>query len=193
MAGASRWVNIRRRADTQAQRPTRAAVRVPREGGESVRYEGYGPGGVAVMVDCLTVDRGQLERSVRRAFLEHGGRLGAAGSVSYLFKRVGVLSYPPATAAAELTRLALESGAEEVVTHADTSVEVLTDPLDFGPIRSFLTSRGFAPAIAEVTWRAATALELAGAAGAQMLQLLATLERLDEVCDVYSNAEIAAA
>jgi len=158
-----------------------------------MRYEGYGPGGAAVMIDCLSADRGRLEVAVRRAFLEHGGRLGAGGSVSYLFKCVGVMCYPPGTEAAELTRLALEAGAEEVVSNADTSLEVITDPLEFAAIRSLLTSRDFAPATAEVTWRAAIALELAGEPAEQMLNLLGALEGLDEVCDVYSNADIAAA
>jgi transcriptional/translational regulatory protein YebC/TACO1 len=193
MPGTSRWANIRRRASRRADRRLQLAARTRGAGLESVRYEGYAPGGAAVMIDCLTRERGRLELAVRRAFLEHGGRLGAAGSVSYLFKCVGVIYYPPGSGAAALTRIALEAGAEEVVENADTSVEVLTDPVEFAAVQSYLTQKGFVPAIAEVTWRAAVALELAGEAAEQMLNLLRTLEGLEEICDVYSNAEIAAA
>lgn len=157
---------------------------------QSVRYEGYGPGGAAVMVDCLTDDRGRVSDQVRRAFAEHGGNLGADGSVSYLFNTVGLMTYPPGTDEEELMRVALEAGAEDVVPNADRSVEVLADPFEFDTVCAVLTHSGFAPATAEVTQRAATSLALSGESAEQMVQLLTALEGLDEVWDVYSNVEI---
>jgi YebC/PmpR family DNA-binding regulatory protein len=190
MAGLSKWANIRRRAGVQARRRGRGGGQASRTGLESVRYEGYGPGGAAVMVECLTADRSRVGAAVRHAFVQHGGHLGADGSVSYLFNTVGLLSYPPGTDEERLMQVALEAGAEDVVQNADTSVEVLADPLEFAAVRASLTLRGFAPATAEVTQRAATSLELAGETAEQMVQLLEALEGLDEVRDVYSNVEI---
>jgi transcriptional/translational regulatory protein YebC/TACO1 len=195
VTGSSRWANIRRRARVRAaRRAERAggAAQAHGKGLQRVRFEGYGPGGAKLIVDCLTGDRNRLGAAVRRVFLQHGGQLGAAGSVSYLFNCVGLLAYPPGTDAPRLTRLALEAGAEDVVVNRDASVEVLTDPPEFAMVRALLTARGFAPAMAEVTWRAAGALELSGEAASEMVQLLEALEALDEVCEVYSDAEIQA-
>jgi transcriptional/translational regulatory protein YebC/TACO1 len=189
MAGLSKWANIRRRVAAQARRLERAGA--PHEHGrQAVRYEGYGPGGAAVLVECLTGDRARLGAQVRRTFLAHGGRLGADGSVSYLFNTVGLMTYPPGTDEERLMQVALEAGAEDVVPSADHSVEVLADPLEFDTVRAVLTHHGFAPATAEVTQRATTSLELSGEAGESMVQLLEALEELDEVRDVYSNVEI---
>ena len=191
MAGHSRWANIRRRAVAQARR--RARLRSgPDSNTQAVRYEGYGPGGVAVMVECLTDDRGWLGALVRAAFLAHGGRLGANGSVSYLFNTVGLMTYPPGTDEERLMQVALEAGAEDVVPNADHSVEVLADPVEFDTVRAVLTHHGFTPATAEITQRAATSLELSGGEAEEMVQLLEALESLDEVRDVYSNVEISA-
>ena len=162
-----------------------------RDGLEPVRYEGYGPGGAAVMVDCLTADRSRAMARVRRTFVQHGGQLGANGSVSYLFNTVALMAYPPGTDEERLMQVALEAGAEDVVPHEDTSVEVLADPQEFATVRALLADRGFVPATAEVTQRAATALELSGDTAEAMVQLLEALEQLDEVRDVYSNADIA--
>ena len=191
MAGHSKWANIRRRAGVQARRRGRGGTQPPRTGLQSVRYEGYGPGGAAVLVECLTDDRGRVGAAVRHAFVQHGGHLGADGSVSYLFNTVGLMTFPPGTDEERLMQVALEAGAEDVVPNADTSVEVLADPLEFAAVRAWLTLRGFAPATAEVTQRAATSLELSGETAAQMVQLLEALEGLDEVRDVYTNVEIA--
>jgi len=155
-----------------------------------VRYEGYGPGGGALLIECRTADRGRMGAAVRRALAQHGGQLGAAGSVSYLFNTVGLLTYPPGTDEGQLMQVALAAGAEDVVPNADTSVEVLADPLEFATVRAQLTHQGFAPATAEVTERAATSLELTGEAAEAMVQLLEALEELEEVRDVYSNVEI---
>ena len=190
MAGHSKWANIQRREGVQARK---RGAPVPAHAGEglaSVRYEGYGPGGAAVMVECLTADPGRVAQEVRRAFVQHGGQLGADGSVSYLFNTVGLMTYPPGTDEEGLMKVALEAGAEDVVPNGDTSVEVLADPLEFSTVRAVLTHHGFAPATAEVTQRAATALELTGESAEHMVQLLAELEDLEEVRDVYSNVEI---
>jgi transcriptional/translational regulatory protein YebC/TACO1 len=189
MVGHSKWANLRRRESVQARK--RAECRGRDLGGlQNVRYEGYGPGGGAVMVDCLAADQGRMRAEVRRAFLQHGGHLGADGSVSYLFNTVGLMTYPPGTDEEQLMRVALEAGAEDVVANADSSVEVLADPFEFDTVCAVLTHRGFAPATAEVTQRAATSLELSGESAERMVQLLEALEGLSEVRDVYSNVEI---
>jgi YebC/PmpR family DNA-binding regulatory protein len=168
----------------------RRAADAPCDGLERVHYEGYGPGGAAVMVECVTTDRKRVGAEVRRAFVQHGGHLGADGSVSYLFNTVGLLTYPPGTDEERLIQVALEAGAEDVVPNADTSVEVLADPQEFATVRAVLTHRGFTPATAEVTLRAATSLELSGEEAEVMVELLEALEGLEDVRDVYSNVEI---
>jgi len=188
MTGHSRWANIQRRA--QAATRCRRVRAEPCEGLEKVQYEGYGPSGAAVMVECVTADRKRMGADVRRAFVQHGGQLGADGSVSYLFNTVGLLTYPPGTDEERLMQVALEAGAEDVVPNADTSVEVLADPLEFATVRAVLTHRGFTPATAEVTRRAATSLELRGEEAQAMVELLETLEGMEDVRDVYSNVEI---
>ena len=193
MAGQSRWANIRRRAAAKARKRGRTSAAEHRPGIQRVRYEGYGPGGAAVIVECLTEDRSRAGAAVRKAFVEHGGHLGADGSVSYLFNTVGLLSYPPGTDGERLIEAALEAGAEDVVPNDDTSVEVLADPRDFPAVQATLRLRGFTPAIAEVTQRAATSVELSGAAAELMLRLLEALEELEEVHEVHSNAEVAGA
>lgn len=188
MAGRSKWANILRREGARTRKRERSPD--PAETLEKVRYEGYGPGGGAVLVDCRTADRGRMGSAVRRAFAAHGGHIGAAGSVSYLFNTVGLLTYPPGTDEQQLVQVALAAGAEDVVPHADTCVEVLADPLEFATVRAVLTHHGFAPATAEVTERAATSLELSGEAAEAMVHLLEALEGLEDVRDVYSNVEI---
>ena len=189
MAGHSKWANLRRRESVQARKRAECRGRDPGSL-KSVRYEGYGPGGAAVMVDCLGEDQVRMRAEVRHAFLQHGGHLGADGSVSYLFNTVGLMAYPPGTDEEQLMRVALEAGAEDVVANADSSVEVLADPFEFDTVCAVLTHRGFAPATAEVTQRAATSLELSGESAERMVQLLEALERLSEVRDVYSNVEL---
>jgi transcriptional/translational regulatory protein YebC/TACO1 len=193
MAGRNRWVNIRHRARASAVRSASGTGHRDREDLARVRFEGYGPGGAAVMLECLSEDRSRCGDAVRRVFAAYGGHIGAAGSVSYLFNNVGLMAYPPGIDTRRLTRAALAAGAEDVVTNDDTSVEVLTDPVDFIAVRACLSEQGLAPAVAEVTWRAASALELSGEASAEMRRLLEALEALPGGCTVYSNAEIAAA
>jgi YebC/PmpR family DNA-binding regulatory protein len=157
---------------------------------EVVRYEGYGPGGAAVVVDSVTDDRRRTGSEVRDTFTRYGGHLGAQGSVSYLFHEVGLMTFPPGTDEARLMQVALEAGAEDVVLNADTSIEVLADPVEFETVRAILTEKGFVPSTAEVTERASLATPLSGEAGELMVQLLEALEDLDDVRDVYSNVEI---
>jgi transcriptional/translational regulatory protein YebC/TACO1 len=160
------------------------------DGYEAVRFEGYGPGGAAVVVDCVTENRGRTSDEVRDTFTRHGGNLGARGSVSYLFHTVGLMTYPPGTDEPRLMQVALEAGAEDVIENADTSVEVLADPVEFETVRAILTGEGFVPTTAEVTQRASLSTPLSGPAAELMVRLLETLDDLDDVRDVYSNVEI---
>lgn len=156
----------------------------------AARYEGYGPGGAAVMVECLTDNRNRTVAEVRHAFTKHGGNLGADGSVSYLFNQVGLLAFAPGTDEDRLMDLALAAGAEDVVGHDDGSLEVLTAPTDYDAIRAALAQGGFEPAQSEITQRASTQAGLEGEAAESMVRLLEALEDLDDVQNVYSNAEI---
>ena len=191
MSGHVTWAAIQRRNGTLAARREEERARAPRAGQQLVRLEGYGPGGGAVIVECLTDDRGRVAAQVRRTFLQHGGNLGAGGSVSYLFNTVGLMTYPPGTDEEHLMQVALEAGAEDVVPSDDHSMEVLADPAELETVRAVLTHGGFPPQTAEVTQRAASSLALSGESAALMVQLLEALQRLDEVRDVYSNVEIA--
>lgn len=157
---------------------------------ERVRCEGYGPGGAAVMIDCLTDDRSRTIAEVRHAFVRHGGHLGAEGAVSYLFKPVGVVALPPGTDGAAATERAIAAGAEDVVGREDGAIEVLTDPAQLEAVRSSLAQAGFEPLGAEITERSATSVALAGQSAESMVRLLEALEELDDVQNVYSNAEI---
>jgi len=191
MTRHSTWASLQRRNATLAARRSEGRQRQPRAGQELVRFEGYGPGGAAVVVECVTDDRGGLGARVRRLFLEYGGNLGADGSVSYLFNTVGLMTYPPGTDEERLMQVALEAGAEDVVPRDDHSMEVLADPAELDTVRAMLIHRGFVPLTAEVTRRAASSLEVSGESATRMVQLLETLQGLDDVRDVYSNAEFA--
>ncbi len=162
------------------------------EGGsyEEVRYEGYAPGGVAVMVDCLTDNRNRTVAEVRHAFTKAGGSLGTEGSVAYLFDQVGVLNYPAGSDEDRIMEAALEAGADDVVTHEDGSIEVLTSPDNFEQVKQALISAGLTPESSEVTMRAKTSVKLGPEDAEKMVRLLERLEDLDDVQQVYSNAEI---
>ena len=157
---------------------------------EEVRYEGYGPGGVAVMVDCMTDNRNRTVAEVRHAFTKAGGNLGTDGSVAYQFTKSGILSYPSGSDEDQIMEAALEAGAEDVVSNDDGSVDVLTQPEQFVDIKEAMNSAGLEPEQSEVTMRAAitTPLELEDAE--KMVRLLDRLEDLDDVQNVYSNADI---
>ncbi len=157
---------------------------------EQVRYEGYGPGGVAVMVDCLTDNRNRTVAEVRHAFTKAGGNLGTDGSVAYLFTKAGVINFPAGSDEDAIMEVALEAGAEDVITHDDGSIEVVTAPADFEAVKQALETAGLAPESAEVTMRASTTVSLNAADAEKMIRLLERLEDLDDVQQVYSNADI---
>ena len=159
---------------------------------EEIRYEGYAPGGVAVIVECLTDNRTRTVADVRHAFNKHDGNLGADGSVGYLFSHSGVLSFAPGTSEDRVMEAALEAGAEDVVTEDDGSLEVLTSPESFDAVRAAMTKAGLAPASSELTQRASTRIPVAAAEGRRVLELLEVLEDLDDVQHVYSNADFPA-
>ena len=157
---------------------------------EEVTYEGYGPGGVAVMVACMTDNRNRTVADVRHAFTKCGGSLGTDGSVAYLFSKAGLLNYSAGTDEDRLMELALEAGALDIVSHEDGSIEVLTAPEDFDDVRDRLAAGGLAPETAEITLRASTSTTLEQDSAEGMIRLLELLEDLDDVQKVYSNAEI---
>ncbi len=157
---------------------------------EEIRYEGYGPNGVAVMVDVMTDNRNRTVAEVRHAFSKHGGNLGTDGSVAFMFSKAGVLSYGPDTDEDSLMEAALEAGAEDVLSHEDGSFEVLTDPELFINVKEGLVAAGLEPADAEVTMRPATTVAVGGDEASGMVKLLEALEDLDDVQQVYSNADI---
>ncbi|NIV16905.1 MAG: YebC/PmpR family DNA-binding transcriptional regulator [Woeseiaceae bacterium] len=155
-----------------------------------IRYEGYGPGGSAVMVDCLTDNRNRTVAEVRHAFSKFGGNLGADGSVSYLFNNVGQLMYPPGSDEDTIMEAAIEAGAEDVIVEDDNSIEVLTEPSEFEQVRDVMISSGHEPETAQLTMRASTNADLDVKEATSMVKLLEMLEDLDDVQEVYSNADI---
>jgi YebC/PmpR family DNA-binding regulatory protein len=159
---------------------------------EEVRYEGYGPGGVAVIVDCLTDNRNRTVAEVRHAFSKYGGNLGADGSVAYLFTRTGLLSFPSGSNEEKIMEVVIDAGASDLVTNDDGSIEVLSDPGDFEALRDTLEEAGLEPENAEVTMRASTTIELHAQEAESTLKLLDVLDELDDVQQVYSNADIPA-
>ncbi|MDZ7802848.1 YebC/PmpR family DNA-binding transcriptional regulator [Thiohalophilus sp.] len=156
---------------------------------EAVRYEGYGPGGVAIMVDCLTDNRNRTVSEVRHAFTKNGGNLGTDGSVAYLFSKLGTLSFPPGSDEETLMEAGLEAGAEDVVTSEDGSIEVTTAPEDFLDVKSAMQAAGLEPEMAEVTMRAATSVDLPLEEAEQVMKLMDMLEDQDDVQNVYTNAD----
>ncbi len=157
---------------------------------EEIRYEGYGSGGIAIMVDCLTDNRVRTVAEVRHAFSKAGGNLGTDGSVAYLFTKTGLLSYPAGVSEDRLMDAALEAGADDVISNDDQSVDILVNPEQFEAVREALTAAGFPPENAEVTMRASTTVTLEAEDAEKMIRLLERLEDLDDVQNVYSNADI---
>lgn len=157
---------------------------------ENVRYEGYGPGGTAVMVECLTDNRNRTVSDVRHAFTKAGGNLGTDGSVAYLFTKTGILSFEEGVNEDALMEAALEAGASDVIANDDGSVDVMTAPEDYLAVKEALITAGFTPDNAEVTMQASTQTELDGDDAEKMLRLIDRLEDLDDVQNVYSNADI---
>lgn len=157
---------------------------------EEITYEGYGPGGAAVMVSCMTDNRNRTVSEVRSAFTRHGGHLGAEGSVAYLFNEIGVLTFAPGADEERLLEAGLAAGAEDVIVEDDGSIEVIADPREFTAVRQALESAGLVPQEAGVTRRAAITVPLQGADAERMIELVEVLEDLDDVQNVYTNAEI---
>jgi YebC/PmpR family DNA-binding regulatory protein len=158
---------------------------------EEIRYEGYGIGGAAIIVDTMTDNRVRTVAEVRHAFSKYGGNLGTEGSVAFQFKHCGQLLFAPGTNEDKVMEAALDAGAQDVVSGEDGSIEVLTAPADFEAVKDALEKAGLKAEVAEVTMRAEAPIELAGEDGARMQKLLDVIEDLDDVQVVYSNAEIA--
>ena len=155
---------------------------------EEIRYEGYGIGGAAVMVDCMTDNRVRTVAEVRHAFSKYGGNMGTDGSVAFLFKHCGTLLFAPGTSEEKLMEAALEAGAEDVVSNDDGSFEVVTGPYEFSTVKAALEKTGFKAEFGEVTMKATTEAMLTGDDAFKMQKLLDAIEALDDVQDVYTSA-----
>jgi YebC/PmpR family DNA-binding regulatory protein len=156
---------------------------------EEIRYEGYGPGGAAIMVDCMTDNRNRTVSEVRHAFTKCGGNLGTSGSVAFQFTETGVLSYPPESDEDAIMEVALEAGADDVLNNDDGSIEVLTQPGEYQAVLDAMQTANLPPEDAEVTLRADTPASLNEDDAHKMLKLLDMLEELDDTQNVYSNAD----
>lgn len=159
---------------------------------EEIRYEGYAPGGVAVIVDCLTDNRVRTVAEVRHAFGKHGGNMGAEGSVAFMFRKLGVLSYGEGANEDAITEAAIEAGADDVAVYDDGAIDVLTSPEAYAEVKAAMEAAGLAPDLAEVTYRADNDIAVEGETAEQVRKMLDRLEELDDVQAVYSNAELPA-
>ena len=155
---------------------------------EEVRYEGYGINGAAVIVDCMTDNRTRTVADVRHAFSKYGGNLGTDGSVAFLFKHCGQIVFAPGTSENKVMEAAIDAGAEDVVTHEDGSIEVVTGPYDLVAVKDALAKAGLKPEFAEVTMKPTTEVEMSGEDAARMQRLLDAIEALDDVQNVHTNA-----
>lgn len=176
--------------DTIERAVKRGAGELEGQDFDEIRYEGYGPGGVAVMVDCMTDNKNRTVSEVRHAFSKRGGNLGTDGSVSYLFSKQGIISYPAGADEDVIMEAALDAGAEDVVSNDDGSIEVLTTEETFVDVKEALKAAGLEPEHAEVTMKASTTVELDLNGAQKMLGLIDMLEELDDVQNVYSNVDI---
>ena len=157
---------------------------------EEIRYEGYGIGGAAIIVDCMTDNRVRTVAEVRHAFSKYGGNMGTEGSVAFQFKHCGLLLFAPGTSEDKVMEVALEAGADDVIAGDDGSIEVLTAPTELEAVKNALEVAGLKAELAEVTMRAENWVELAGEDAQRMQKLLDVIEELDDVQDVHHNAEI---
>jgi YebC/PmpR family DNA-binding regulatory protein len=158
---------------------------------EEIRYEGYGINGAAVIVDAMTDNRTRTVADVRHAFSKHGGNLGTDGSVAFLFRHCGQIVFAPGASEEDVMEAAIDAGADDVVTNDDGSIEVLTGPNDFIAVRDRLAKAGLVPALAEVTMKPVTEIEMHGEDAQRMQKLLDALESIDDVQEVYTSAVIA--
>lgn len=159
---------------------------------EEIRYEGYAPGGVAVMVDCMTDNRNRTVAEVRHAFTKHGGNLGTDGSVGYLFSKQGVITFEPGSDEEAIMEAALEAGAEDIISGDDGSVEVITGPDEFSEVHEAIVEAELNPVEAEVTQRPSTTVEVDVDTGQTLVKFFDVLEDLDDTQAVYNNADIPA-
>jgi len=157
---------------------------------EELKYEGYAPGGIAVMVECLTDNRNRTVAEVRHAFTKYGGNLGTDGSVAYLFSKIGVLNFAPGTSEDEVMEVALDAGADDIVMDDDGSIEVITSPETYSAVSEAMKAAGLDAENSEITMRASLEVELDIETGEKVLRFLDALEDLDDTQDVYSNADI---
>ena len=157
---------------------------------EELKYEGYAPGGVAVMVECLTDNRNRTVAEVRHAFTKYGGNLGTDGSVAYLFSKIGVLNFAPGTSEDDVMEAALDAGADDVVTEDDGSIEVITSPEAHADVSEAMKAAGLKAENSEITMRASVEVDLDAETGEKVLRFLDALEDLDDTQDVFSNANI---
>ena len=157
---------------------------------EEIRYEGYGIGGAAIIVDTMTDNRVRTVAEVRHAFSKHGGNMGTEGSVAFQFKHCGQLIFAPGTSEDKVMEVALEAGAEDVVTDDDGAIEVLTTPADFEAVKNALEAAGLTADMAEVPMRAENSIDLTAEDAARMQKLIDVLEDLDDVQNVFHNASI---
>jgi YebC/PmpR family DNA-binding regulatory protein len=158
---------------------------------EEIRYEGYGIGGAAIIIDTMTDNRVRTVAEVRHAFSKYGGNMGTEGSVAFQFKHCGQLVFAPGTDEDKVMDVALEAGAEDVIADEEGAIEVLTSPADFEAVKNALEAAGLKPELAEVTMRPENTIELTGDDAARMQKLLDVIEDLDDVQEVFHNAEIA--
>lgn len=168
----------------------RGAGKLDGDSYEEVRYEGYGPGGAAILVDCMTDNRNRTVADIRHAFTKYNGSLGASGSVAYLFSNAGIIKFAPGTNEDDVIKVALELGAEDVITDDDGSLEVITSVDVFPAVKQELEASDLSPDQAEVTMRANSTTLLSSKDGETILRLLEALDGLDDVQNVYSNADI---
>jgi YebC/PmpR family DNA-binding regulatory protein len=157
---------------------------------EEIRYEGYGIGGAAIMLDTMTDNRVRTVAEVRHAFSKYGGNMGTDGSVAFQFKHCGQFLFAPGTSEDKIMEVALDAGAEDVITGDDGAIEVLTAPADYEVVKAALEAAGLVPELAEVTMRAENTIELSGEDAERMQKLLDVIEDLDDVQAVYHNAEL---
>ncbi|MGE0080144.1 MAG: YebC/PmpR family DNA-binding transcriptional regulator [Thiohalomonadaceae bacterium] len=156
---------------------------------EAIRYEGYGAGGVAVMVDCLSDNRNRTVSEVRHAFTKHGGNLGTDGSVAYLFSKTGILTFAAGSDEDKVMEAALEAGADDVVTNEDGSIDVLTSPENFVDVKEAMAAAGLTPEMAEITMNPSTTVDLTLEDAERVMKMVDMLEDLDDVQNVYTNAD----
>lgn len=158
---------------------------------EELRYEGYAPGGIAVIVDCLTENKVRTVGEVRHAFSKHGGNLGTDGSVAFMFKKCGVISFPEGSNEDAITEAAIDAGADDVVVYPeDGAIDVITSVEQFEQVKNAMQKAGLQPEESEVTMRAENDVKISGETAEQVIKLLEMLEDLDDVQTVYSNAEL---